>query len=652
MGRLKRFGLIAGMAVMLVTAVSCDLGGNQPIEREEPPLQKDILRVSLFESAVPDSYKLIDWRAKALQYDRLVFDAEADGAYLPLIWEDRTYGTFGLPAYVGDPRYGRDGEQEAVTNIAAVLSATLAGLDKSAGPDYVDQLAAFFSEEENIILNNPAGSSATTSMWYLLYPTILFAHVSDLYPDHDGLRERLLATIESWYRAYGIMHDGGNPDFNYTGFNFLTMEPYRNGVWTEPDSAAGIGLLMYYGYRLTGDEKYLTASIRCMEYIEGFFGSPLYEALMYFAPYLAAKLNALHGTAFDVGDLLNDTLTSTAIPRGGWGMIIGEWGGYPMNGLLGSTTDGGGYAFAMNTFAGAGAVVPAAQYDVRYARGIGIWMLNLAANARYFLAGETGEDNQSCTYAESCKGIDPRVRDAVPYEGIRKSSLGRTPWFGGDPTVYGWAETDFSLYSGAHMGILAALAEPTNVEKILRLDLAATRFYDEGEYPSAMLYNPYTEAKRATYRIASEGAVDLFDAATNTIVAQGVAGHAELDVPADDVRVIVEIPAGAGVERRGADYYANGKWISRGAVTLRIASPERDETVSGPFRLEAEWAANYPAEPAGFSVEIDDRTFEFAPDEPIALDPREFSPGTKRIWVTMTTKDGVSDKQSIRLKFP
>src|SRR5690606_12120637 len=145
-------------------------------------------------------------------------------------------------------------------------------------------------------------------------------------------------------------------------------------------------------------------------------------------------------------------------------------------------------------------------------------------------------------------------------------------------------------------------------------------------YPSAMLYNPYTEAKRATYRIASEGAVDLFDAATNTIVAQGVAGHAELDVPADDVRVIVEIPAGAGVERRGANYYANGKWISRGAVTLRIASPERDESVSGPFRLEAEWAANYPAEPAGFSVEIDDRTFEFAPDEPIALDPREFSP--------------------------
>ena len=500
-------------------------------------------------------------------------------------------------------------------------------------------------------MNNPAGSSATTSMWYLLYPTILFAHLSDLYPDHGVLRERLLAAIESWYRAYEIMYNDGNPDFNYTGFNFKTMEPYRNGVWTEPDSAAGIGLIMYYGYRLTGDEKYLTASIRCMEYIERFFGSPLYEVLMYFAPYLAAKLNALHGTSFDLEAILNDTLTSTAIPRGGWGMIVGKWGDYRFDGLFGSTTDGGGYAFAMNTFAGAGAIVPAAQYDVRYARGIGIWMLNLASNARYFLAGETEVDKQSCTHVEACRGIDPRIKDAVPYEGIRKSNQGRTPWFGGDPTVYNWAETDFSLYSGAHMGILASIVEPTNVEKILRIDLAATRFFDENEYPSALLYNPYAEARTVEYRIASNGPVDLFDAATNTKVAEGAFGKAEIAVPADNVRVIVEIPAGSEVTRVGANYYANGNWISRGAIVLRVTSPEPEKTVSGKFRLKTEWTANYPAELSGFRVDVDDRSFEFAPDVPIELDAGEFSAGSKRIWVTAATKDGTTDKFLLRLKF-
>ena len=651
MNRLKRFGLIAVAVAVLTASSACDIGADQTKRGRGLTLQKDILRVQLFDSVEPDSYELIDWREKALQFDRLVFDAKADGAFLPLIWEDKTHGTFGLPAYVGDPRYGRDGAQEAVTNIAAVLSGTLLGLNKA---DYVDQLAAFYSEEEKIILNNPSGSSATTSMWYLLYPTILFAHVYDLYEDHGGLRERLLAAIDSWYRAYEIMAasgEGGSPDFNYTGFDFRTMQPYRNGVWTEPDSAAGIGLLMYYGYRLTGDEKYLAASLRCMEYIGEFFGSPLYEVLMYFAPYLAAKLNALHGAGIDLEAVLNDTLTSTAIPRGGWGMIIGKWGDYPMNGLLGSTTDGGGYAFAMNTFAGAAAVAPTVRYDVRYARDIGVWMLHLASNARYFLAGETEEANQSCTYAEPCKGIDRRIREAVPYEGIRKSSQGKTPWFGGDPTVYGWAETDFSLYSGAHMGMFASMVEATNVDRILRIDLSATRFFDENDEPSALLYNPYPGAKKVEYRIASEGPVDLFDAVTNTVVARGVSGKASLDVPGGDARVIVEIPAGANVEQRGADFYANGKWISRGVVTLHVSGPEGEGAVSGPFTLKAEWTANYPAEPEAVTVQIDDRSFEFAPDEPIRLDAGKFAPGSKRVLVTLTMKDGTNDQSSIRLKF-
>ena len=56
-------------------------------------------------------------------------------------------------------------------------------------------------------------------------------------------------------------------------------------------------------------------------------------------------------------------------------------------GLVGSTTDGEGYAFAMNTFQWAGALTPVARYDTRYAHDIGKWMLNLANAARLFYPG-------------------------------------------------------------------------------------------------------------------------------------------------------------------------------------------------------------------------------------------------------------------------
>jgi hypothetical protein len=278
-------------------------------------------------------------------------------------------------------------------------------------------------------------------------------------------------------------------------------------------------------------------------------------------------------------------------------------------------------------------------------------MLNVVSNARYFFAGETKAENQSCTYTEDCQDIDERIREAVPYEGIRKSSQGRTPWFGGDPTVYGWAQTDFSLYSGAHLGILASLVEATNVERILRLNLQATGFYGEHDYPMYMLYNPYTEAKQVEYRVTSQGAVDLFNTVTNTVIANGVSGTVMLEVPADDALVVIELPAGTAIETDGAAYYADGRWISRGLLALQIAGKERDDTVSGKFKLEARWIASYPAELKRIIVEIDDQTLEFAPEEPIELDAKQYGSGSKRIWMTIETTDGVTDRSSIRLRF-
>jgi hypothetical protein len=99
--------------------------------------------------------------------------------------------------------------------------------------------------------------------------------------------------------------------------------------------------------------------------------------------------------------------------RGGWGVVLGNWGGYDVDGLLGSIDNRGGYAFAMNTFTQAGALVPLVRYDTRFARAIGKWMLNLANAARLFYPPELPACHQSCA---EWRG-DPE--GVIAYEGLR-----------------------------------------------------------------------------------------------------------------------------------------------------------------------------------------------------------------------------------------
>ncbi|WP_423188990.1 hypothetical protein ACO1PF_10410 [Alkalibacterium sp. f15] len=99
-----------------------------------------------------------------------------------------------------------------------------------------------------------------------------------------------------------------------------------------------------------------------------------------------------------------------------------------------------------------------------------------------------------------------------------------------DPTVYDWAETDFSLYSGAHIGILGALVEETNVESILRLNLQATQFFNEHTLPSYLLYNPFDEAKVVEYVVTSDEPVDLYNSITNERIFSDVSDNADIEI--------------------------------------------------------------------------------------------------------------------------
>lgn len=638
------------VAIILIMATSCLV----KIKRKDcvNVFYKRIARTSSYAQSMPENYKYLDYASLAREYDALIFGVASPNRILPLIWEDQTNQTFGIPAYVGDRRTGRDGEEEAVTTAAAVFSATLVGIDKANqnGINYVRMLNAYFNPVEGIFLNNPGRSSVDASMWYLLYPAILFTHISRQYPEETQLRENVVKTIESWYKAYEVMYNNGEPDFNYTGFNFLTNQPYKNGVWTEPDAAVGIAVLMYFGYELTGAEKYLRATINLLDYIDQFFGSPLYEVLMYYAPALMAKVNAFHGTSFDLDKAISRVFDGNSIPRGGWGSLAGKWGDYEMNGLFGSITDGGGYAFAMNTFVAAGALAPLVQYDPRYARDIGKWLLHASSNARYFYSPETKLENQSLSKLTGSNEELKEIIRVVPYEGIRKQSGGKEPWFGGDPTVYGWATTDFSLYSGAHAGIFGALFEPTNQEGILKIDLLATQLTTAEAYPTYLLYNPYSSAKEVIYRVKGTDPVDLYDTVTNTVVERAVQNETKLLIPADGAVVIAEIPANTEIIRRGLNNYANGIYLSSNRSTISIKDLKNFATVKGRFTVELVLASNFEDEIAEAYFAIDDEVFPFK-DNKVRLNTRNFTRGAKKVTAKVITTHGLTDEVTLRLYF-
>src|SRR5687768_13770617 len=99
-----------------------------------PAEQRTINRIELMPRK-PSPYVMKDWKALAEAYDRLVFDFNAKGEYLPVIWWDNSRPnfdrvTFGLPSYLGDPRTTSTGH-EAITCMGAILGATIAGIEKA-----------------------------------------------------------------------------------------------------------------------------------------------------------------------------------------------------------------------------------------------------------------------------------------------------------------------------------------------------------------------------------------------------------------------------------------------------------------------------------------------------------------------------------------
>ena len=158
---LQTFLTITGGSIL----VGCN-GAARPSPKLYPTLspiipasvQKIIARVVDMPRA-PSPYASRDWRAATQKYDQIAFDFERKGDYLPLIWWDKTHTNmdrdgFGLFSYVGDTRQGSGADHEGINCIAAVLGASLVGIDKSSqnGHDWVDMLEDYYNSANGLIL--------------------------------------------------------------------------------------------------------------------------------------------------------------------------------------------------------------------------------------------------------------------------------------------------------------------------------------------------------------------------------------------------------------------------------------------------------------------------------------------------------------------
>ncbi len=469
----------------------------------------------------PSPFEMRDWKQVAWDFDCLVFDEDLKGDFLPIIWMDEENYTFGIPSYICAADRHKGCRHEGITNMAAVLCATLAGIDKSAQKhDYVSMCECYFSEADGIALNNVGGCSGNSG-WYDTYSSMLMTMLALCYPDHLRLQD-IRRSIADKYKS-AVQQLSGNyaytPNFNLTAYDFRNMRPVCNGRWLEPEAAAGMAWINATAYSVSEEPEYLTAAKAAMQFLEETPYNPYYEIQLPFAATLAAKLNAMEGCQYNVDRIINWCFDGNSRCRYGWGVSFERWGNYDCHGLASSFADCGylstldlsmkekkpeaGYAFAMNTFSMLSALLPLCKYDKTYAHDISKWALNALNAARLFYPKSHDARHQSSGFWHG----DPY--NCLAYEGLRKRWDGQEPYATGDPIRYAWDAIDIGIYGSAHVGIAGGVMKKTEVEGIVQLDLNRTDFGGDVSIPAYLYFNPHSEEKWIDLQLQKAKAYDV-----------------------------------------------------------------------------------------------------------------------------------------------
>ena len=520
---------------------------------------------------IPQPLKIIDWKKKTLQFDSLVYNFDTVAPYGALIWLDCSRRnidqvTYGLYTVIGDVRQGPNHYQgefhEALTSLNSLLGAGLLGIDKTNqnGFNFVKMAQNYYNSTTkwNIVMNNTnpdvamAGGGYGRDWWYDVYPNLLYYGVADLFPNVENTENIQRNIAEQFFKADSIL--SGNYDYSY--FDYAQMKGMRNNIPWQQDAAGGHAWVLYSAYQQFGDKRYLQGAKSATQALIDQKESRFYEVFLPFGAYTAARLNAEQGTNYDVTKLLNWTFDGCQAKDGryGWGVIAEKWGDYDVYGLQGSITDGGGYAFFMNSVAMAWPLVPLVKYEPQYAKAIGKYMLNAVNASRLFYPDEIDVEYQWLPHLKDL------TNGIIGYEGLRKTDdlnnaalKGITPvaigdgpkWVAGQPQ-----ESMFSLYSTSIVGVFGAIVNKTEVDGILALDCNATDFYAINKYPVYLYYNPYAETKTVTY--SSDISVDLFDIISKKYLAKGGSGEVKINLNASDAALIVVLPAGIQLKTDGS----------------------------------------------------------------------------------------------------
>jgi len=513
---------------------------------------------------LPSPYFMRNWKEVSLQYDALVFDVNQSGQYFPFIRLKPTGINYPalqpilLDTYVGT---NSSSQAEAINIIPAVVGASLLDINKSnqGGVNWVEKVKEFYnaSNGQNVYLNG-YNSSSGNDWWYDLMPNVFFYQLYDLYPATPDFEDQFISVADQWRKA--VLAMGGNttpwttPQMSYRGWYLSSMTGNSNDV-KEPESAGTIAWLLYHAYVKTGEKKYAEGAQMAMEYLSGLASNPSYELQLPYGTLVAAKMNATIGSDYDIDKMINWSFNKGNLR--GWGTIVGIWNGNDVSGLVGEANDlGNDYAFLMNGFQQAAALVPLTKYDKRYARAIARWTLNLA-NASRLLYPEFLANDKQDDYIWSHEN-DPQ--SVIGYEAIKQIWEGKSLYGTGDAKRNDWAKTNLALYGSSHVGYLAAIVETTDVDGILKLDLNKTDFFGDNHFPSFLYYNPHALDQQVTLNL-DNGFYDLYDALTETNVAENVNGNFKVSIKAGEAMLITLLPAGTITINKNGKLYAGNHII-------------------------------------------------------------------------------------------
>ena len=571
----------------LIIALACSYFVScKPVDTIPVP-QQNLQRIDSM-ADLPQPLQIIDYRKLALQFDSTVYDFNATGEYWPLVWIDSSQKNFpqnvvGLYTAIGDVRQGPSHNNgmfhEALATMGATLGATLVGIDKSNSQkwNYVGMLKNYFNRETgwDIMMNNTCpevamlGGGYGRDWWYDVFPNVLFYAIYNKYPDEPGFTEIARSIADKFYEADSIL----NGNYDYSFFDYGKMEPMKTAICAQPDAAAGHAYVLYNAYKKFNDPRYLKGALSALNALESQPKNPTYEVLMPFGAYMAARINAELNKNFDVKKMLQWSFDGTAICREGWGVLTGNWNGFDISGIVGSTVDHGGYGFLMNTYDAAWPLIPMVRYDQSFANAIGKWMLNAANAARFFYPKYMPADHQTIPQmADVTKGV-------IGYEGIIKKSSYKqhenlqAPVAQGDGPLWVAGEnpevSQFSVYGSAHAGIFGSIIRNTEVEGILQLNLLATDFFHDEAYPSFLYYNPYPSKKTVSVKIDNDKKIDLYNTVTGGFIARNVSASATINLLPKTAAVIVCVPSGGKV------IYDKGKMMVNGIVVDYKYHPEK-----------------------------------------------------------------------------